>query len=76
MRGDLPAANCELIFVFMTGIQVIGRHWEEEKIIGVMHVIDQALGPRGFGPGSWTQQNQEDQKSQGSQKDKGSDRKG
>jgi Asp-tRNA(Asn)/Glu-tRNA(Gln) amidotransferase A subunit family amidase len=36
------------------GVQVVGRPWEEEKVLAIMHVIDAALGPRGFGPGSWT----------------------
>jgi len=25
-------------------------------LIAMMHVVDKALGPRGFGPGSWTNQ--------------------
>jgi hypothetical protein len=33
------------------GVQIVGRRWEDEKVIGMMHVVDQALGPRGFGPG-------------------------
>ena len=35
------------------GVQVVGRPWDEEKVLAIMHVIDAALGPRGFGPGSW-----------------------
>jgi Asp-tRNA(Asn)/Glu-tRNA(Gln) amidotransferase A subunit family amidase len=35
------------------GVQIVGRPWEEEKVLAMMHVIDIALGPRGFGPGSW-----------------------
>ena len=35
------------------GIQVVGQPWGEEKVLAIMHVIDGALGPRGFGPGSW-----------------------
>lgn len=35
------------------GVQVVGRHWEDEKVLAIMHVVDQALGPRGFGPGAW-----------------------
>lgn len=35
-------------------IQIAGRKWEEEKVLAMMYVIDQALGKdRGFGPGSW-----------------------
>ena len=36
------------------GVQVVGRPWEEEKVLAIMHLIEAALGPRGFGPGSWT----------------------
>lgn len=35
------------------GVQVVGRKWEEEKVIEMMKVVDSALGPRGFGPGAW-----------------------
>ena len=38
------------------GVQVIGRKWEEEKVIEMMKVLDRALGPRGFGPLAWTEQ--------------------
>ena len=35
------------------GVQVVGRRWEEEKVIAMMKVVDGALGKRSFGPGSW-----------------------
>jgi Asp-tRNA(Asn)/Glu-tRNA(Gln) amidotransferase A subunit family amidase len=35
------------------GVQIVGEAWGEEKVLAVMHVVDAALGPRGFGPGSW-----------------------
>ncbi|KAG6845501.1 hypothetical protein H0H87_008398 [Tephrocybe sp. NHM501043] len=39
------------------GIQVVGKKWEEEKVLAMMHVIDDALGKdRGFGPNSWKAQ--------------------
>lgn len=38
------------------GVQVIGRSLEDEKVLGMMKVVDRSLGPRGFGPGSWTGQ--------------------
>ncbi|KAI0763808.1 amidase signature enzyme [Trametes elegans] len=38
------------------GVQVVGRRWEDEKVVEMMRVVDRALGPRGFGPGSWTAQ--------------------
>ncbi|KAI8996557.1 amidase signature enzyme [Trametes punicea] len=38
------------------GVQVVGRRWEEEKVVEMMRVVDGALGPRGFGPLSWKAQ--------------------
>ena len=35
------------------GVQIIGEAWGEEKLLGIMHMVDAALGPRGFGPGAW-----------------------
>ncbi|KAH9057420.1 amidase [Lactarius vividus] len=35
------------------GVQIIGEAWGEEKVLAIMHVVDAALGPRGFGPGTW-----------------------
>lgn len=37
------------------GVQVVGGHWEEEKVLEMMKVVDEALGPRGFGPGKSVQ---------------------
>lgn len=38
------------------GIQIVGKKWEEEKVLGMMRVVDRALGnnnnSRGFGAGS------------------------
>ena len=39
------------------GIQVVGRKWEDEKVLSMMHVVDRALGPRGFGPLCWSEEN-------------------
>ncbi|KAH9935917.1 amidase signature enzyme [Epithele typhae] len=39
------------------GVQLVGRRWEEERVLGMMRVLDAALGPRDVGrPGSWTGQ--------------------
>ena len=36
------------------GVQVVGRPWEEERVVAMMRVIDGALGPRDVGaPLSW-----------------------
>ncbi|KAF9510450.1 hypothetical protein BS47DRAFT_1347999 [Hydnum rufescens UP504] len=34
------------------GIQIVGRWNEDEKLMGLMKIVDDALGERGFGPGS------------------------
>ena len=34
------------------GVQIVGKKWEEEKVVAMMRVVDKALGPRGFGPGT------------------------
>ena len=35
-------------------IQIVGRKWEDEKVLAIMKVVDEALGKdRGFGPGAW-----------------------
>ncbi|KAF8260713.1 amidase signature domain-containing protein [Lactarius quietus] len=41
-------------------VQIIGETWGEEKLLAVMHVVDAALGPRGFGPGTWAPNKQTD----------------
>ncbi|KAI0675519.1 amidase signature enzyme [Trametes maxima] len=38
------------------GVQVVGRRWEDEKVIEMMRVVDGALGARDLGPGTWTAQ--------------------
>ena len=37
------------------GIQIVGRLYEDEKVIEMMQIVDEALGERGFGPGSSSQ---------------------
>jgi hypothetical protein len=51
--GPKGAYNPSAMKGLPVGVQVVGRPWEEEKVLAIMHVIDTALGPRGFGPGSW-----------------------
>lgn len=36
------------------GVQIVGRPWEDEKVIHVMEILDRELGERGFGLGSET----------------------
>lgn len=51
--GPKGAYNARAMEGLPVGIQVVGQAWEEEKVLAIMHVIDGALGPRRFGPGSW-----------------------
>lgn len=34
------------------GIQIVGKLFEDEKVLEIMQIIDDLLGERGFGPGS------------------------
>lgn len=43
----------KLMDYVLIGVQIVGRNWEDEKVIAIMHVVDKALGPRGFGPCAW-----------------------
>lgn len=38
------------------GVQIVGKKWEDEKVVEMMKALDRALGPRDFGPFSWTEQ--------------------
>jgi hypothetical protein len=53
-RGKKPLYNPEATKGMPVNIQLVGKKWEEEKILAIMHVVDEALGKeRGFGPGAW-----------------------
>ncbi|GAA6027578.1 hypothetical protein JCM8097_007932 [Rhodosporidiobolus ruineniae] len=41
------------------GVQVVGRQWDEERVVKVMGVVDEALGERGFGPGEFARRRRE-----------------
>lgn len=51
--GKKAIYNAEKMADLPVGIQVVGRKWEDEKVIEMMKVVDGALGKRSFGPGSW-----------------------
>lgn len=52
--GKGPFYNPEAMKGMPVGVQLIGKKWEDEKVIAMMHVVDQALGEnRGFGPLCW-----------------------
>ena len=50
-EGKRPVYDPKKMANIPVGVQIVGKRWEEEKVIAMMHVVDQALGPRGFGPG-------------------------
>lgn len=53
-RGKSPLYNPEATKGMPVNIQIVGRKWEDEKVLGIMKVVDEALGKeRGFGPGAW-----------------------
>ncbi|TFK94168.1 amidase signature enzyme [Polyporus arcularius HHB13444] len=54
-RGKGGYYDAEKLAGVPVGVQVVGRKWEEEKVVEMMKVVDHALGPRAFGPFSWHQ---------------------
>jgi Asp-tRNA(Asn)/Glu-tRNA(Gln) amidotransferase A subunit family amidase len=52
-KGKKPSYNAKDMEGLPIGVQIVGKNWEDEKVIGMMKVVDDALGPRDFGPGSW-----------------------
>uniref|UniRef100_A0A8H7XRN7 amidase n=1 Tax=Psilocybe cubensis TaxID=181762 RepID=A0A8H7XRN7_PSICU len=53
-RGKNPLYNPEASHGMPVNIQIVGKRWEEEKVVAIMDVVDRALGrDRGFGPGAW-----------------------
>ncbi|KZT27863.1 amidase signature enzyme [Neolentinus lepideus HHB14362 ss-1] len=51
--GRKPTYNPEAMKGIPIGVQIVGKPWEDEKVVGMMRIVDNALGSRGFGPGSW-----------------------
>ncbi|KAG2354872.1 hypothetical protein BDR07DRAFT_583976 [Suillus spraguei] len=51
--GKNPVYDPKAMEGIPVGIQLVGKKWEDENVLAMMHVVDAALGPRGFGPGSW-----------------------
>jgi len=52
-KGDKAIYNVDKMAGLPIGVQVVGKKWEEEKVVKMMEVVDGALGKRDFGPGSW-----------------------
>ncbi|KAG2145328.1 amidase signature domain-containing protein [Suillus bovinus] len=51
--GNNPVYDPKAMEGIPVGVQLVGKKWEDEKVLAMMHVVDEALGPRSFGPGSW-----------------------
>ena len=51
--GKNPIYDAKAMQGIPVGVQIVGKKWEDEKVLAMMRVVDDALGPRGFGPGSW-----------------------
>lgn len=47
-----PVYDPEMMAGLPVGVQVVGRVHEDEKVLEMMRIVDDALGPRNFGPGS------------------------
>ncbi|GAA5885605.1 hypothetical protein JCM6882_007491 [Rhodosporidiobolus microsporus] len=48
-----PVYNAQEMDGLPVGVQVVGKMWDEERVVEVMKVVDAALGERGFGPGEF-----------------------
>lgn len=52
--GPTPAYDPVAMAGIPVGVQIVGKKWEDEKVLEMMKVVDEALGmTRGFGPGTW-----------------------
>ncbi|EJD42148.1 amidase signature enzyme [Auricularia subglabra TFB-10046 SS5] len=51
--GKNPIYNAQLMHGLPVGVQIVGKRWEDEKLLRMMELADRALGERGFGPGAW-----------------------
>ena len=40
------------------GVQIVGKSFEDEKVVAMMKIVDDALGPRSFGPTAWERKNE------------------
>ncbi|KAG5634768.1 hypothetical protein H0H81_000838 [Sphagnurus paluster] len=52
--GKKPLYNPQEAAGMPVAVQIVGKKWEDEKVLAMMEVVDEALGKdRGFGPGSF-----------------------
>ncbi len=53
-KGKKALYQPEQIHNMPVAVQLAGQRWEDEKVLAMMKVVDDALGAsRGFGPGAW-----------------------
>ncbi|KZV94390.1 hypothetical protein EXIGLDRAFT_767136 [Exidia glandulosa HHB12029] len=53
-HGATPLYDAKAMSGLPVGVQIVGHRWEDEKVIAMMRIADDALGKRSFGPGSYT----------------------
>jgi len=53
LYGGKWGYNADTMKGLPVGIQLVGKRWEDEKVVEMMKVVDAALGERGFGPDGW-----------------------
>ncbi|KAG9125059.1 hypothetical protein FRC07_009129, partial [Ceratobasidium sp. 392] len=51
LDDPVPVYDSKKMAGLPVGVQIVGRPWEDEKVLHVMEILDRALGERGFGPG-------------------------
>ncbi|TDL24037.1 amidase signature enzyme [Rickenella mellea] len=57
-KGKTPFYDAVKMQGLPVGVQVVGKSWEDEKVVAMMRVVDNALGERGFGPAApWAKKN-------------------
>ncbi|BGP15819.1 hypothetical protein JCM10213_005697 [Rhodosporidiobolus nylandii] len=44
------------------GVQIVGKHWDEEKVVKLMGAVDDALGKRGFGLGDLAKRREKEER--------------
>ncbi|KAG8212908.1 amidase signature domain-containing protein [Butyriboletus roseoflavus] len=55
--GPTPVYDPVAMAGIPVGVQIVGKKWEDEKVLEMMKVVDEALETtRGFGPGCWKAQ--------------------
>ena len=56
--GKNAPYNPEKMKGLPVGVQIVGKTFEDEKVVAMMKIVDDALGPRSFGPTAWERKNE------------------